>query len=117
MKSVNSRDGLGGRSIWPVVGRFVESRVEPTGEALRKEAAPLGSALGTCGVLTATSELGLWNSGVRHAVHASHNPQMANNVTIGRAGGFAFIAYVLIPASHSLRHGINDLDDDETRTG
>ena len=98
MKSVNSRDGSGGRSIWPDLARLVE----PIREALGKEAALFGSKLAPCGVAIPTPTLDLWNAGVRQADRASHNPPAASTA-IARNRCFAFIVFCfLIQASHSL---------------
>lgn len=103
VKSINSRDGSGGRSIWPGWGRLVGPGAEPVWEALGKESALFGSKLGPRGVLMPTSMLDLWEAGVRPAVRASHNPPAASSAAIARNRCFAFIVFCfLIPASPSL---------------
>jgi hypothetical protein len=46
--------------------------------------------------------LGFWDAGVRQADRANHNPPAASSAAIARDKRFAFIVFVLIPASHSL---------------
>ena len=43
-----------------------------------------------------------WDSWVRQADRANHTPPTASSVAIARDKCFAFMLFVLIPASHSL---------------
>jgi hypothetical protein len=69
---------------------------------LGKEAALFGSKLGPRDVLALAPMLDLWDACARQADRASHNPPAASNAAIARNRCFAFIVFVLIPASHSL---------------
>ena len=96
MKSVNRRDGSGGRSIWPGLGGLFGPGVEPVWEALGKEAALFGSKLGPCGVSRPTPMLDLWNACVRQADRASHNPPAASRAAIATNRCFAFIVFCFL---------------------
>ncbi len=92
VKSVNRRNGSGGRSMWPAFGG-------PSG--VLKPASTLAASPGD--VLKPTPKVDFWDPWARQADQANHNPPAASSAAAARDRCFVFIAFpVLIPTSHSL---------------